>query len=325
MAAATPLADDQPKVDSATAEPPVTTEGAAAPAEPAEAPTSAEGNQSSRVVVTQRAERVDPPAGKAALEASEAAPAKLVPKTQRKKARRGKRPSREIPPESPVYEEVLVDEEEQDAQLVRRGCREARAILDDLPLPNDSREEIPEEILGEAVDYGDISSEASFEILDAPVDLIAEYKAKEEEKEKTEAKGLAAPPLYAAGVTAQASQPSASSSGVETLLEKALDLSDQIQGALSQSSKEVSKKPSKDGTAKSKPAHGSQRDRSSSAGSDCRAKRAAADQRKTPAGKRTAGAAAEHSSGTIAAILSRDGLRRRLGSTPRSGKPRRSL
>eukprot|EP00435_Cladocopium_sp_Y103_P044062 s2889_g12.t1 len=156
-----------------------------------------------RVTIGVRSERVEPPEGKPALEAVEETRVILVPKKER--ARKA---------------------------YVEKSLAEAKEILDE-PSP-----QVPQELLDEVDFEGDISSEESFEILPFPRDPIKEYyeeqKIKEESKGETTAAsssttGLAAPPLYAAGIPR--AQPSPS---VEAQLDTALELCDKIQGALSQ-------------------------------------------------------------------------------------------
>ena len=113
---------------------------------------------------------------------------------------------------------------------VEKGTAEAKHILDE-PSP-----QVPQE-LSDKVDFGaDISSEESLEVLGFPHDPIKDLKeqeAKERRKGETPAasssSGLAAPPLYAAGIPRV--QPSAS---VEAELETALDLCDEIHRVLNQ-------------------------------------------------------------------------------------------
>ena len=127
---------------------------------------------------------------------------------------------------------------------------EARRILDQ-PQP-----EVPEEIAAAAADApeeesgnetevewgGSLTSYSSYEVCEIP-DLETARKEAEAVAAQTkwlEQRRLQAPPLYAAGVAGSTARSSADSKGpaVEAELNKALDLCERIQGALSQSSQQ---------------------------------------------------------------------------------------
>ena len=209
---------------------------------------------------SERRARSAPPPGQAALEANEEAEVSLVPRKDRRRRDRAetKAKSQEPIPEEEL-EEVL-EEELPASSSVRvptpprvpdeHYISEARRILDQ-PQP-----EVPEEIAAAAADapaeesgneteveWGDsLSSYSSYEVCEIP-DLETARREAEAVAAQTkwlEQRRLQAPPLYAAGVAGSTARSSADSKGpaVEAELSKALDLCDQIQGALSQSSQQ---------------------------------------------------------------------------------------
>ena len=212
-----------------------------------------------RVSTSERRARSAPPPGQAALEANEEAEASLVPRKDRRRRDKAetKAKSQEPIPEEEL-EEVL-EEELPASSSVRvptpprvpdeHYISEARRILDQ-PQP-----EVPEEIAAAAADapaeesgneteveWGDSLSSYSSYMCEIP-DLETARREAEAVAAQTkwlEQRRLQAPPLYAAGVAGSTAQSSADSKGpaVEAELSKALDLCDQIQGALSQSSQQ---------------------------------------------------------------------------------------
>ena len=127
----------------------------------------------SRTITGMRSEWEEPPEGKPALEAVEETTVILVPKAER--ARRA---------------------------YVEKGIAEAKQIL------NEPGPQVPQELLDEVNFGGDISRDESFEILEFPHGPIQQYWAEEKAREENKGKatpassstGLAAPPLYAAGI-----------------------------------------------------------------------------------------------------------------------------
>ena len=169
-----------------------------------------------RVEEAKREVWVDPPPGRAALEADESAPVKLVPQAERASSRAARKRAR-----------------------LQKDLDETKQAIDSSETPSLSMEVLQDAGI-EVVDWEtDISSEESCEICvpdpvfqgkdpaDIPQLHVASASSSKEPLQK-----LAAPPLYAAEVSARASQLTPT---VKQEFNKALDLCEQIQGALSQS------------------------------------------------------------------------------------------
>ena len=221
---------------------------------------------------------------------------------------------------------------------------EARRILDQ-PQP-----EVPEEIAAAAADApeeesgnetevewgGSLTSYSSYEVCEIP-DLETARQEAEAVAAQTkwlEQRRLQAPPLYAAGVAGSTARSSADSKGpaVEAQLNKALDLCERIQGALSQSSQQpkppsttevVDERPEEESDDRSTTGH--RRDAAadgcsseSDASVEYRSSEPSAAERPAAAGKARAGPTPDRRHGTIAAILAADRERRRR---PRASSP----
>ena len=250
-----------------------------------------EPNSGLRVTIGVRSERAEPPEGKPAIEAVEETRVTRVPRAER--ARKA---------------------------YVEKGIAEAKDILDE-PGP-----QVPQELLDE-VDFGaDISSEESFEVLEFPHDpIIKEYleeeRAKERRKGETTAAssstGLAAPPLYAAGIPR--AQPTSS---VEAELETALDLCDKIQGVLSQQPEPPKPTVQQDGSECGRPDTAADGGSSESGASvNYRATESSASKRAAAAREGRSGAAPQRRNDVIAGISHR--RRSRSASPAQRGELRR--
>ena len=320
-------------------------QGDTAPPEPSRPP---------RVSTSERRARSAPPPGQAALEANEEAEVSLVP---RKDRRRRDKAETKAEPQEPILEEELeevLEEELPASSSVRvptpprvpdeHYISEARRILDQ-PQP-----EVPEEIAAAAADapaeesgneteveWGDsLSSYSSYEVCEIP-DLETARREAEAVAAQTkwlEQRRLQAPPLYATGVAGSTARSSADSKGpaVEAELSKALDLCDQIQGVLSQSSQQpkpplttevVDERPEEERD--DRPTTGHRRNAAedgcsseSDASAEYRPSEPGATERPAAAGKARAGPAPDRRYGTIAAILAADRERRRR---PRASSP----
>lgn len=293
-----------------------------------ESPQTSETNANPRVVLAERFVRVTPTPGPAALEASEVTQVRLVPQAERSRI-------------GEVLERIREAREEVEEDRRVLAAAQAKEILEE-PQP-----ELPQEILEEAADYDvdSISTEESYELLTLPPEAREEAEAVASLDRTLKGKpsapasssksttALAAPPLYAAGVSARVSQ---SDTGIEADLSKALDLAEQIQGALSQRptvldevepvvvderSEELRQQ---DGAAASC-SHAAADGESSESGAsvDYRATKASGDKRKAASRKRAAGNSPDHGHGTIAAILAADRRRKRKSQPAECGDIRR--
>ena len=243
----------------------------------------------------------------------------------------------------PRLRSLLEPPAEAGLELMRRAAK-ARRILDQ-PQP-----EVPEEIAAAAADEpeeesgnetevewgGSLTSYSSYEVCEIP-DLETARQEAEAVAAQTkwlEQRRLQAPPLYAAGVAGSTARSSADSKGpaVEAELNKALDLCERIQGALSQSSQQpkppsttevVDERPEEEHDDRSTTGH--RRDAAadgcsseSDASVEYRSSEPSAAERPAAAGKARAGPTPDRRHGTIAAILAADRERRRR---PRASSP----